>query len=110
MNSERGKDEHLKKQLQQELEETVFTEELKRATICRIQASKSSSFWGRELTIPLPVIALAMAILLAVPVIGWRQAAALEIKPPKTVMEPQERMIVSGAGVFYESQLQKEED
>ena len=110
MSTEPWKDEHLKKQLRQELEDTVFTEDLKRATMSRFQATKRSTFWNRELTITLPAIALAMGILLAVPVIAWRQAVALETERPKAVSQFKERLIVSGAGVFYESQLQKEED
>lgn len=110
MNNDFWKDERLGERLREEMNETLFSEKMKKAVIVRARETSKRSFWARELTIPMPVVALALAALVAVPLFGWRQAASLETKPLAAERQPEDRLIVSGAGVFYESQLSKGEE
>lgn len=104
------RDNELREDLRNELRGVVFNEAMKEKVIQ--QVNQKPSFWKKEITIPVPAIAVVLVLLIAIPVIGWRQAASLQTKP-LTAEQPyqadkQDRLIVSAAGVFYESRLEKE--
>jgi hypothetical protein len=94
--------------LRDELDAVVFNDAMKAAVMK--QAARKPSFWTKELVIPVPAIVAAAVLMCAIPFACWHQAKSLQSPALQTSAsdsraEQTQRLIVSSAGVFYESQL-----
>jgi len=96
----------VRKQLDSELADVQFTEQLQKAVLDR---ACPPSFWDRELRIPGVAVALVLCVLIAVPVIGWQRLTSSSYSPQtmdvKQKSEEGDKLIVLAGGVYYESEL-----
>lgn len=96
----------LRKQLDNELAAVHFNDELQREVL---QRACPPSFWNRELRIPGFAAAIILCVLIAVPVIGWKQIASstssAQTTDEQSQLESGDKLIVLAGGVYYESEL-----
>jgi hypothetical protein len=96
----------IRKQLDRELADVQFDDQLQRAVL--IQASPPS-FWNREVRIPGVAVAIVLAMLVAVPVIGWKHLTSSASFPQtyeaELPLEKDDKLIFLAGGTYYESEL-----
>lgn len=108
MNERFKEDEQIRNELRTELERVVFSQKMKQNVLESLEPERS--FWKKEIVIPLPVIAFALVLIVAIPIVGWRHAVSLQGETAIAERPNEEKIVVSSAGVFYESQLKREGD
>ncbi|MGM0884152.1 MAG: hypothetical protein ACQEXQ_24330 [Bacillota bacterium] len=98
----------IRKQLDIELSDVQFNEQLQMTVLNK---ACPPSFWNRELNIPWPAVAIVLCLIIAMPVIGWRQltsAPSSELTTDKKAqLEGDDKLIVMAGGAFYESELRE---
>ena len=97
----------VRKQLDTELSDIKFNEQMK---LTVMNKARPMSFWNRELRIPWPAAAIILSLLIATPVIGWRQltsepSSILSTDQKGQQLKGEQTLIVMAGGTYYESEL-----